>query len=221
MRFIKSLFIAITAVIMTAIAGSTFTHILSEGEDTGILADSIARLLNNIVHAEETKQVLQPAQDTQEEANHTFTTSLNIHTPSTVIDEHDLPTPNTTNQSQSPSSEGADTEYVDVLEGLVPISGQDIAYDKILGLSLEEIKIKIVNKHMTIWQIAEEQDETDLLENAYYAVYPARIIELLNQEVISEDDADMLIQQSMLDIEYHQNVSIEEMIATMINIEMN
>ncbi|MEX1376480.1 MAG: hypothetical protein AB1Z23_03290 [Eubacteriales bacterium] len=222
MRLIKSLFIAIIAVIMTAIAGSTFTHILQGGEDAGLLADSVAGLLDNIVHAEETTQVLPDESDILEEANHTFTTSLNIHTPSLVIDTHDLPTPNTTNNtSQSPSSEGLQEEYADVLYGIVPVSGEDIAYDKILGLSLEEIKNKMENEHLTIWQIAQQQGETTLLEDAYYAVYPARIIEMLNQEIISEDMADMLIAQAITDIEYHENVSIEEMIENMSNLEKN
>ena len=66
--------------------------------------------------------------DTQPDANHTFTTSLNTHTPSTVIDEDNLSTP-LIDSSQSPEQETEEVSvYEDILYGLVPISGQDIDY---------------------------------------------------------------------------------------------
>ena len=214
MRLIKSLFVAITAMIMTTIAGSAITHLFEETKDAQHISSALSSLTGNIAHAEETDYI---EDDTQQDASHTFTTSLNTYTPSTVIDETDLPTP-LNNTSQSPSQEEQQDEsvYVDILADLVPISGEDINYEKVLGISEEEIKKIIEQDSVSIWTIAEEADETKLLEDVYYAIYPKRIIGMLNQGTITQDMADSLIEASIEDIKNHQNTSIEEMINNMI-----
>ena len=71
--------------------------------------------------------------------------------------------------------------------------------------------------NLTIWDIAEQQKETNLLEDAFYAAYPARIIDLLEQGIISQSTADILIAQSTLSISEHTNVSVEEMLENLLN----
>jgi len=214
MRLVKSLFIAITAVIMTTIAGSAFTHLFDETKDAQQSIKKINELLGNIVHAEETEE--KQKIDIHHNANHTFTTSLNIHTPSTVIDKNDLPTPQT-NTSQSPPQEGVkdESEYVDILAGLVPISSKDIEYENILGISIEELKRKLDN-NVNIWYIAEQVNEVTLLENVYLSIYPVKIIEMFNNKEITQEMADILIEQSAMDIQNHNNTSIEVMINNML-----
>lgn len=217
MRLIKSLFVAILATIMTATAGSAITHFLNEAEDVHILSNLTTALFANTAYAEEQEDT---KEDIPLDANHTFTTSLNTYTPSSsVIDETDLPTPHN-NTSQSPEQEGEENGVlVDILLDLVPISGQDIDYEKVLGLSHEDIKILIEDKGKNIWDIALEQENTQLLEDAYYAVYPARIIELLEQGSITQEMADLLITQANEDVSRHENTSIEVMIENMLNQE--
>jgi len=217
MKLIKSLFVAILATIVTATAGSALTHLFDEAEDTHILSNITNAIFASTAHAEEQEDI---SGETLLDANHTFTTSLNTHTPSSsVIDETDLLTP-LNNISQSPEQgEESTSVYVDILTGLVPISGQDMDYEKVLGLGYEDIKILIEGKGMTIWEIATDQGEAHLLEDAYYAIYPARIIEFLETEIITKEMADLLITQANEDISRHRNISVEEMIENMLNTE--
>lgn len=214
MRLIKSLFVAILATIMTATAGSALTHLFNEAEDADTLSTMINAIFANTAYAQEQEE---NKNDTPLDANHTFTTSLNTYTPSSsVIDDSNLPTP-LNNSSQSPEQEGQSSSvYVDILSGLVPISGHDMNYEKVLGLSDEDIKILIEAKGKTIWDIAMNEGSTRLLEDAYYSVYPARIIELLEENIITQEMADLLIMQANEDISRHKNTSIEMMIEKML-----
>jgi hypothetical protein len=213
MRLIKSLLAAILAAMMTATAGSGITHLFNKAEDTHILASIADALFVNTAYAQEHEDA---KDDTLQDANQTFTTSLNTSTPSTVIDETNLPTPQNT-PSQSPQQKDAgESVYVDILIDLVPVSGQDINYEKILGLTDDEIKILIEGKKMTIWDIAQRLGKARLLEDAYYSIYPARIIELLEQNTISQEMADLLIVQANKDVSRHRNTSIEIMMEKML-----
>lgn len=216
MRLIKSLFVAIIATIMTATAGSAITHLFNEAESANTLSTMVNALFANTAYAEEQET----NSDTPLDANHTFTTSLNTYTPSSsVIDETDLPTP-LNNSSQSPEQEDqGSSAYVDILLDLVPLSGQDVDYEKVLVLRDEDIKILIEGKGKTIWDIATDQEKINLLEDLYYAVYPARIIELLEQNIINQEIADLLIMQANQDISRHKNISIDLMIENMLNHE--
>ena len=212
MRLIKSLFVALMVTIMTAIAGSTITHIFDEAKAApGSLAELIP-FWENTAHAQETAII---EVDTQQNANHTITTSLNLNTPSMVIDERKFSSSlNILNQSPQ-QEEVATSVYEDILVDLVPVSGEDMNYEKILGLTDAQIKAKIENENMTIWDIAAQENETELLENAYYAIYPARIISYLTQKLIEQETADLLIEMAMADIASHQNISVELMIGNM------
>lgn len=200
--------------IVTTATGSALTHFFEEGADAKNLGDSIDFSIGNSVHAQETDR---QKDDTQLDANHTFTTSLNTHTPSTVIDQNILPKENPTSQSPQEEEESTESDYIDILADLVPVSGDDIDYETILGISQEEIKRKIEILNLSIWDIAYESDETDLLEKAYYAVYPARIIGILESGIITQEMADVLIEKAMHDISNHRNISIELMIENLIH----
>jgi len=214
MRLIKSLFAAITVTIMTAAAVSTISHLINETDSVDEGIASLKHLMGITVHAAE---VQGNEEDIQLSANHTSTTSLNTQTPSTVIDETYLPTP-LNEMSQSPSEEeNEESTYVDILEGLVPISGEDIDYETVLGISQEKIKAILKHSDKDIWAIAEDEGEVKLLENTYYAVYPARIISLVTDGTITQETADTLIASAMKAIAAHQNTSIELMIQEIAN----
>ena len=134
MRLIRSLFAALMVTIMTTIAGSVITHLFDETSQAQSYIASLVPFIGNTAHA---AGMPSTEDDIQTDANHTFTTSLNTHTPSTVIDEDDLSTP-TNNQSQSPEQEVTDDYvYEDILSALVPISSEYINYEKVLGLEIE------------------------------------------------------------------------------------
>ena len=213
MRLIKSLFTALMVTIVTTIAGSAITHIFDETQEVQSYIMSFLPFLGTTAHA----MGLQGTEDDTPDANHTFTTSLNTHTPSTVIDEENPATP-VNDSSQSPKQEEQEQSvYENILLGLVPVSGEWVDYEKVLGLKDEQIKQMIENDGMTIWDIAAQQKETKLLEDTYYAAYPAIIIDLLDQGLIDQGTADTLISLSSADIAEHVNVSVEEMIENLIN----
>ena len=124
-----------------------------------------------------------------------------------------LPTP-----SQSPEQEENESKgvYKNILAGLVPIWGEDIDYETILGLSEADIKSIIECDNVGIWQIAKEQNEITLLENTYYTIYPTRIIKLLTDGAITQEMADALIERANNDIAAHKNTAIEAMIENML-----
>jgi len=194
---------------MTTVAGSALTHIFEETKQAQNSFSGIEQLLINKVNAEETSNI---EDKQQQDTNHTFTTSLNTYTPSAVIGNI-LPTP-----SQSPEQEENESKgvYKNILAGLVPIWGEDIDYETILGLSEADIKSIIECDNVGIWQIAKEQNEITLLENTYYTIYPTRIIKLLTDGAITQEMADALIERANNDIAAHKNTAIEAMIENML-----
>lgn len=199
------------AIVLTFILANGALFIIDDLSYGSQVIQSIIETISssNTANAQETIDIqLDSQRDT-----HTFPPSLYTQQPSVVIDQTILPLlPET--DCQSPPKEGQDAleENPDLLKGLVPIYGNDINYCEILGISEEEIMTRLLNEKITIWDIATDLEEANLLENVYSSIYPARIIAMVNECLITNEMADVLIDKAMHDIVNHKNIDIDDMI---------